>query len=203
MTEIFAYISENQIEFWAALTALICVWLAAVENVWNWPVSIVSTLLYALVFYRSRLYSDALLQLVFIAFQIFGWWQWAKKINNEREHNKSGHIKIHAISGKKRFLFVLMMLVFGILWYFFLIRMRPDVSLPAIDTAILSISIFAIILQAQKAIENWILWLICDLISVPVYMYKQLWFTAVVYALFLIIAVYGYRSWLRIMHEKS
>ncbi|MBS3915149.1 MAG: nicotinamide riboside transporter PnuC [Bacteroidetes bacterium] len=198
MASIYSFLSTSALEFWAALTALVCVWLAARKNVWNWPVSIASTILYSIVFYDSQLYSDSLLQLVFIGFQIYGWAQWTKKLsgkNQNLEKESAWHNPIHFLSKPLRLTYAFSMIFSTVIWYFILTRLKPNASLPEFDSVIFVISIYAIFLQAKKAMENWGLWIFVNVISVPVYIYKELYFTSAVYFVFIGLAVYGIREW--------
>lgn len=179
----------NPVEIIAAATGFWCVWLAAKGRLLNWPVAIVSTLLYTWIFYQSRLYSDALLQIVFLAFQVYGWMNWDSRA-------ESGKAPTWLRNRQRGWIMLAIPLV-SILWYFLLIRLKPDASLPLGDSITTVLSVAAIWLQALKKTENWLLWILADLLYVPIYITKDLHLTAILYVLFLILAVWGLRKWMK------
>lgn len=190
------YLVSNPWELWGAITAIACVWLAARENILNWPVSLVSVILYTKVFYDSRLYSDALLQIVFAGFQVYGWYQWqfSKK---EVSHVPKPLVQVHYLSPAHRFRVFLLVCLLWPMWYQAVVRIKPDASLPLWDSLTMIISIIAIYWQAKKVIESWWLWILVDLIYVPMYAQKNLYLTAIIYMVFLVLAGYGLGLWRR------
>lgn len=184
---------SNPLELGGAVTGFLCVWLAAKENIWNWPIGLISVALYAVLFYQSALYSDALLQIIFAIFQIYGWRNWfhKKKINS-----------ITTISNDQLLKSLAFLIFLWAAWYFVLIKIKPNASLPLWDSLTTCISLIAIYLQAKKKIENWIFWVVADIIYIPMYIQKNLFLTATLYALFLGLAAYGYIQWRRILSNK-
>lgn len=185
----------SELEFFGAIAALVYVWLAARVNVWNWPVAMLSTALYAVFFYNERLYSDAGLQLVFIGFQCFGLHFWLFKRSNKPV------IKISRMRAKDWKIYVPATLIATILWALILQELKSDALMPWLDSLTTCISISAIILQSRKKIENWLWWIFVDIIYIPMYISQGFWVTAILYGIFVIMAVYGFRNW--ISHKET
>lgn len=179
----------NELEFYGAISGLICVWLAARENWLTWPIAMISSVLYALFFYGVKLYSDSGLQLIFIATQCYGLYFWLFKRN--RDSGRS----ISRMRAKDWTIYVSATLLATIIWKPLLVQLKPDAAWPWFDSFTTCVSIAAIVLQSRKKIENWVWWIFVDLIYLPMYWYNGYYATAVLYSLFIIVAVYGWRHW--------
>ncbi|MBL7812046.1 MAG: nicotinamide mononucleotide transporter [Bacteroidetes bacterium] len=180
-----------------ALLALLCVWLAARGSLWNWPVAILSTLIYALLFYQIRLYSDAALQIVFLISQVYGWWNW-----KYTSRNSSTMVPEHLKSFYTVLLCVLSVFV-GAGWYLALRKIKPDAAYPAWDTALAVSSLLATWLQARKYIQNWYVWIVTDLLYVPLYLLLGYQVTAILYFIFALLACYGLYHWRTLSLPKT
>lgn len=189
---------QNWLELGGTITGFLCVWFAAKKNVLTWPLGIASVIFYFVVFNNQKLYSDALLQIFFALFQVYGWYLWsANKGDNER-----------TIKSLKPAQWVLVTVLLGTvtgLWFYLLITLKPDASLPFWDSFTTVGSLMAVYLQARKNIACWWLWIVVDLVYVPMYIYKFLVVTALLYAGFLFLAVYGLWNWnkLKSMQEPD
>lgn len=182
---------------WAgSITGLACVWLAARNHILNWPVSILSTLLYCWVFYQAHLFSDSILQVIFIGFQAYGWYSWKSKNGSASAPIKRMHT--FGMVGTLGFV-----VVFAALWFQFILKLFPNASYPFWDSLTTVISFTAIFLQAKKYIFSWWLWLAADIIYIPLYMNKNLFPTAALYALFLALAVFGGMQWVKIWKQEQ
>jgi len=177
------------LESFAAILTLICVFLAAKNNLLNWPISIVATILYLLVFIECRLYSDALLQVVFILFQIYGWYNW-KKVQNG--HDYKG---IRTLNIGNWFFTILASLILWWIWYNLYLKIAQNPKYPLIDSGLTIFSLTAIYLQAKKYLENWILWIAVDLVYVPMYYYAEKYQTSVLYSILILLSIKGYIDW--------
>ncbi len=187
---------SNPIEVIGAATGFWCVWLAAKEKWLNWPVSLLSGAMYAIVFYQSGYFSDAFLQIIFAGFQIAGWISWTRGKHSESK------LEITQLNRKYYWLLALIFIAVWGIWYKALITWQPTASLPVWDSFTTVISIIAIVLQARKILESWYLWILVDIIYIPMYLYKSLDLTALLYLLFLGLAAFGLVSWKRILSKK-
>ncbi len=176
-------------EMAAVVLSLAGVLLAIKPYTANWPVSMLGTLLYAWIFYDCRLYSDMVLQFVFIGVQVYGWWKWAQKTGQESP--------ITSVKPLRRLLEALLFFAGWYVWTRLLLTWAPGAAKPWLDSFTASLSVWAISLQARRKWENWILWLLADAIYIPLYISVGKPLTAGLYALFLVLAFVGLRSWYR------
>ena len=180
----------STLEWIAALAGAVSVYLSARENIWSWPTAIVNVGLYIIVFHRTGLYSDMGLQVVYLVLSIYGWYQWLYGGTNRTE------LTVSRARAREWLIATPIALVFWIALARYTATL-PGVALPSLDAALATISLVAQWMMTRKIIENWILWIVADIVYVPMYVYKGLPVTAVLYAVFLVLAVIGLRSWWR------
>jgi nicotinamide mononucleotide transporter len=186
-----AYLGMSWVELLATLFGLACVALYVVQNVWSWPTGLVQVCLYVWVFFQARLYSDALLQLVYIVLQLYGWYHWVR--------GRPGNDQELPISRLTRSGWVLWLTVAagGALGLGYVMHRYTDAALPYWDALIVALSLAAQYLIARKVLENWILWWAVDVLGVGVYFAKGLYLTTALYAVFLGMAIAGWLAWRR------
>lgn len=182
------------LELVAVVLTLLAVYLTARQVLWCWPLAMVSVTLYAVVFFRARLYADMGLQALYFGLAIYGWWAWR---HGGRDH---GELHVTLASTKMKLLLAGIGAVAGILLGQTLSRFT-DASLPFMDSALTSFSIVGQWMQTRKLLEAWLVWLGVDVFYVGMFLYKGLYLTAGLYAVFLILAVMGYLSWRRSMDD--
>jgi nicotinamide mononucleotide transporter len=175
------------LEWIGTVSGFACVYLAAKQHMLNWPVSIVSVVAYAVLFYDYQLFGDAVLQIYFLSTAIYGWYYWIKR---KQEHEKP----IVSLSKKEFALAVGGIAVLSVLLGMFLDHFTPT-NVPYADGFCTAMSFVAQYLMTRKVLQNWILWIVVDACYVPLYIYKDLYLTAVLYTLFLAIAAMGYLDW--------
>lgn len=186
----------SPLEIAAVLTSVIGIWLTTRRKLSSWPVILVSCVLYALVFRREKLYSDMLLQFVYIAFAIYGWWHWWRGVKEE------GIVKVERLSG----LALASGLGVGAAGSFllgFLMAHYTDAALPHIDAALTSFSLVAQWWSTRKHIANWWLWIVVDALEIGVFLYKRLYLTSVLFAFLIFLAVLGLRAWHKALREQE
>ena len=160
-------------------------------NPLGWPLAIVSSLLYALLFADNRLYGEAGLQLFFIVIAAWGWWQWLRGRDN------NGHaLRVHTMSAAQRWRAFIVTLAAWPLLALWLAR-GTDTDVPWLDALATVASITGQLLLGRKLVETWPVWLAVNVFSVGLFAYKNLWLTALLYALFAVLSVLGWRAWLR------
>ena len=178
------------IEWIAATAGAVSVYLSARENIWTWPTAILNVGLYLFIFYKSGLYSDMGLQVVYLALSFYGWYEWL--YGGERQTRLS-------VSTATRRVWAV---AAGIGFVFWLALSRytstlPGVSYPHVDSALTTLSLVAQWMMTRKILENWLLWMIADIVYIPMYISKHLYVTAVLYAVFLVLAGIGLVDWRR------
>ena len=185
------------LEWFGVFTGILCVWLAAKNNIWNWPIAIVSVLIYIFIFFESKLYADMGLQFYFFAMNIYGWYYWSKQRNNQEESRPIGLIT------KKEILLSIVGIIIFTLGLGFLLHKNTDASFPFIDSFCTACSLIAQVFLARKVLQNWLIWIFVDAIYVGVYFSKDLYATGLMYALYIVIATIGYLDWKKTYREQS
>jgi nicotinamide mononucleotide transporter len=180
----------DPLELLAVVVSVLAVVLTARRSLWNFPLALASVGLYAVIFYRVRLYADALLQCVFAATIVYGIAQW------RRSRSQDGEVKVRRIDRRTAQWSALsaigMTALFGLL-----LDRATDASLPWIDSGLLAASLIGSVWAARRLLEQWLLWCVVDVAYAGVYLYKELYPTALLYALFIGLAVYGWHRWRR------
>ena len=182
-------------EIVGAVAGLVCVWLVARASIWNWSVSIVNTVLYFVVFLRARLYADALLQVVFTVLGVYGWWSW-------RFGGAHGAPLAIRRATRKQIAASAATTLAGTALSALLLARATDSPVPIWDSSVLILSLVATWAQARKLVESWWVWIAVDVISIPLYVVRELYPTAVLYTLFLILCVSGLRHWTALLREQ-
>jgi len=182
----------NWTELLGFITGAICVWLQVKENVWNWPAGIANNIFYVVVFWRSGLYADSLLQWFYISISIYGWWNWLR--------GGVGHsrLKIDRTSHRGMTLYIALSAL-GTILFRELLRRYTNSTVPLWDGLTTAMSLTAQYMLTRKLIENWWWWIAVDVIYIALYIYKRLYLTSILYAIFLGMCIIGLREWQRRM----
>jgi nicotinamide mononucleotide transporter len=158
-------------------------------NVLAWPLAIAASLLYGLLFWDSRLYGEASLQIFFVAVAGWGWWQWLHGCEAG-----GGALRVRWLSLRGRLMLAAAVLAAWPLLGAFL-RRFTDTDVPWWDALPTAGSVAGQWLLGRKYVENWLVWLAVNLVSVALFAYKGLWLTVLLYALFALLSVAGWRAW--------
>jgi nicotinamide mononucleotide transporter len=183
------YLAGHWLELAGVVTAALGIWLTTRRLLICWPITLVSIFIYMVVFFRAGLFSDALLQVFFVAFTVYGWWHWWRGVRDE------GQVRVVPLPLPSLYIAI----VLGVVGSFVLgsLAKRFNAALPYLDAMLMSYSLVATWWQARKHIANWWLWILVDAIYVGEYIYKGLWPTALLYAALVPLAVLGLRDWRR------
>jgi nicotinamide mononucleotide transporter len=185
---------QTWLEIIGVITGLLCVYLAALNNIWNWPLAIVSVGIYIFIFLDARLYADMGLQFYFMGMNIYGWYFWSNKPADEIKTPVVLITRRQAITA----LIVIAVVTPGL--GFLLIKLSPilhykPASYPYLDSFCTACSLVGQVFLARKVLENWLIWIFVDIIYVGVYIFKHLDLTAFMYAVYVAIALMGYIDW--------
>jgi nicotinamide mononucleotide transporter len=178
------------IEWTAAAFGLLCVALTVRRSIWCWPTGLVQVLLYIAVFYQARLYSDLLLHVVYVVLQLYGWWAWL------HGGTRGGPLRIRRLSAAAGAGWACAAIV-GIASLGFAMSRWTDAALPYWDAATTVLSLVAQVLLARKILENWLVWILVDVLCIGIYTVKGLHVTTALYSVFLLLATMGLMAWLR------
>ncbi|MBC3906733.1 MULTISPECIES: nicotinamide riboside transporter PnuC [Undibacterium] len=180
--------STTWLELMSFVLSVITVALNIRQLHWAWLFSILSSGLYAGVFFDARLYGDMGLQFVFILVSIWGWMNWL------RGNDAHERLKVTRLNAQSRLASVgATLLVFVLLAWF--LKTFTDTDVPYADGFLTAGSLLGQVLLSRKKLENWHVWIIVDVLYVGLYVYKGLMLTALLYAIFILMAIMGLRAW--------
>jgi nicotinamide mononucleotide transporter len=185
-------------ELGAVFSSLLYVVLAAKGNLWCWPAAFISTILYTAIFYDVYLWMDSLLQIYYMAMAIYGWLCWRKSQQSTAQFNAgaltSGAFVVQKWSRQRHAKTCLALTLISIVLGWLMATYTPT-DFAYFDAATTVFAVFATYLVAKKVLENWIYWVVIDFASIYIYVQKDLTPTAVLFALYVVIAMYGYLQW--------
>ncbi|WP_044199622.1 nicotinamide riboside transporter PnuC [Dyadobacter tibetensis] len=184
----FLQFTTSPLEILGFVTGAICVYLNTRQNVLGWFFGIVNALLYALVFWQVQLYADMGLQGYYFLTSIYGWYMWTY---GGKSHEG---VRVSRTPIRLYGLFGMLFLAFTLLWGY-LLETFTDASLSYVDSGLTISSLIAQWMMARKYLENWLLWIAADACYMAMYWYKGLQLTALLYLVFLVLAVMGYLNW--------
>jgi len=174
----------------ATVLGLLFVWLAIRESLWNFPVGLVQAAIFGWVCYQGKLYSDATLKVVYMGAMVYGWWHWT---HGGRD---TGPLRVQRLTPAATLWWVVGTLGLWAIWGTGM-RRFTDAALPYWDGFIFAGSVASQWLQARKAIENWVGWIIVNTVGVGVFWVKGYYWFSVLYFLFWLLAWGGWRAWQR------
>ena len=171
-------------------TGVLCVWMTAVEDVWNFPIGIVNSAFYIVVYYQARLFADFGLFVLYVFLGLHGWYLW---LYGNRERANTALTVERA--DRRDLLNSVAVVVAGLpLWAFL---RHVNGFAPFMDALLTVMSVVAQLMLNRKRLENWVVWIVADVLYVGLYAYKGLYLTSVLYAIYGVLAVGGYRVWRR------
>ena len=188
-TALETYLAANWLEIAGVVATVVGIWLTTRRLLVCWPVVLAADVIYLVVFYRARLFSDALLQVFFIAFTLYGWWHWWSGVLKE------GEVRVVPLSVRGWIAGLAAGAAGAVLLGWLMVRIGA--ALPHLDAALTSFSLVASWWGARKHIANWWLWIAVDVVYIGEYLYKDLRPTAVLYAGLVALAALGLRDWRR------
>jgi nicotinamide mononucleotide transporter len=180
----------NWLEPVAVATGIISVYLSVKQKIWSWPTALVNVALYFVVFRDSKLYADMVLQLIYFALSLYGWYEWLYGGENRTE------LKVSRVSPRMAVTLAAIAVV-GVAVLGTLFARFTDAALPYVDSATSTTSLVAQWMMTRKVLENWAVWIAVDVVYIGMFIYKHLYLTSGLYAGFLVLAVMGHVQWRR------
>ncbi len=184
------------LEWIATICGLIHVFLLTREKVVAWPFGIVTVAIYVYIFYVSKLYSDTILHVFYIFINSYGWYNWT------RRKEEMALVKISRLQPLRLALLIGIIAVGTFAWGYFMAS-QTDASFPYPDAFTTVASLSAQYLLTQKKLDNWAVWIVVNLVAMPIYFLKGLHVTVGLYAVYLILAVMGLVEWRRLMKKET
>ncbi|RZS99594.1 nicotinamide riboside transporter PnuC [Aquimarina brevivitae] len=179
------------LEITAVLFGLSSVLFAWRNKIWVYPTGIISTAIYVYLLYKWDLLGDMIINGYYFMMSVYGWYVWTRKVGPD---NKSTPISKTNLRDKKISLLIFWSSIL-LIYLVYVANDKWDNSYAYIDTLTTAIFFVGMWLMARRKIENWIFWILGDLISVPLYFYKGFTFTSIQYLIFTVIAIFGYLEW--------
>lgn len=183
----FGWIAQSMTETLGFVTGLICVLLVVRENPWNFPIGIANNLVFLILFFEARLFADAGLQIVYAILGVHGWHAWL------RGGAKRTRLHVSQVPGRIAVL-SLPIFIAGAAVLVLALRALSGAA-PVLDSSTTMLSLVAQYWLNRKYLENWILWMIADLIYIYLYVTRGLYLTAALYAVFFVLCCMGWRQW--------
>lgn len=180
------------LEIAGAFTGLVYLYFSVKQNIWLWMWGILTSGIYALVFYHSKFYAGMVLQVYYLAVSVYGWYYW----NKGKSTGKDSGLPVSVATFREWLIFLFVSLLLSLISGFLLDRFT-DSPLPYWDAFTASGSMVATWMLARKYLENWIFWIAIDAVSVGLYLYKELFATSGLFAVYFLMAISGYFSWRR------
>lgn len=184
---------ELIIEIVAVITGLLSVWFSKKINILVFPIGMISLALYVGIFIHNGLYANSVINFLYFIISIYGWWNWNRtkdkslKANGEDE----GELKVRFLSKKES---AITIIIFLTLLLFINIFTPNDLSV-RFDYATSAAGLIAMVLTSLKKVENWLFYLVADIILIPLCIYNELYITSLQYVAYTILAIMGYISW--------
>ena len=186
------------LEATAIIFGLMSVWFSKKNNIWVYPTGIVSTVIFVYLLYNWNLLGDMLINAYYFSMSIYGWYYWTRK---------SGSTDLNPISQMSQWEFrrALALFVFALCFVLVIYTLfdKWNNGIAYIDTLTTAIFFVGMWLMARRKIENWLFWIVGDLISIPLYYVKGYSLTSIQYLIFTVVAVAGYYAWKKELNERN
>ena len=189
----------SALQWWELLAVALAVaylMLAIRQNIWCWAAAAVSTLIYLFIMYEARLYMESALQVFYLGMAAYGWYEWK---HGGADH---GELEVSYWPWKRHLAAITVVFVLVFASGELLPRFRAA-ALPFADAFTTWAAVVATYMVARKILENWIYWFVIDAVSVYLYLSRELYFTAALFVAYLVMIVFGDRSWRRSMLETE
>jgi len=188
--------ATSPLELVAVAFGLVSVYLSAREHIVSWPTAIVNVAIFFFLFWKAKLYADAVLQLFYLVLSAYGWYEW---LYGGARHSR---LQVSRATRLNWAIVTPLFLVGGVGLGAVLAR-YTDSPMPYFDALLTSASLVAQWMMTRKLLENWVIWVLADIVYVPVFIMRGLPFTALQYAIFLILAAIGFMSWQKSLRAQA
>ena len=192
---IFNYFAQNWIEITAVIFAILYLVLAVKQNIFCWFFGIISSILYFFIMRSAGLYMEAYLQIFYVLMGFYGWAQWRKGLSNSKL------FIVNTWTKSQHFLTVFIILILSIISGS-LLGSFTNAVLPFWDALVTWGAVVATYMVAKKLLENWIYWFVIDSISILLFISRDLWPTALLFGVYIVLIIFGYRLWYKTLQEN-
>ena len=190
-----SWLLTHYVEVLGVVVSVLYLWFSIRQNILLWPTGIISALLYMVVFFQSKFYADMGLNGYYFFISIYGWFLW-RKGDGDKDHRRP----VSRIN-RRLVLILVPVTILIFLGIGVILDRYTDSPIPYWDALTTAMSFTATWMLARKILEHWILWIIVDVISMCLYLYRGLYPTMILFAIYTIMAVVGYREWKKVQHQ--
>jgi nicotinamide mononucleotide transporter len=203
------WLSNNYIEIFGAVTGILYVIFEIRQNIWLWPVGIITSAVYIWVFFTGKLYADMSLQGYYLVISVLGWYWWVNKKRGRggeeekarKEDSVNGELKVSRLNLKTGIVLSAVFLVlYGVMWI--VLNRLTDSPVPAFDSFITSLSIIATWMLARKIYEHWFLWVIVNIAAAILFYTRGLYPTVILYIVYCAMSFVGLIEWKKALVGK-
>ena len=196
LATVLAFAQSHWLELVSTLFGIVSVYLSARENVWSWPTAILNVSLSVPVYYAARLYSDMGLQVVYAILSVYGWYEWL--------HGGENRGALHVSRTPRRLVPLLVAIAVVVALALGTLTDRlTNADLPYLDASLTAASLVAQWMMTRKLVESWLVWIAVDVVYVPLLLVKGIPLYAVLYTIFLGLAVKGWIEWRRSLRARA
>ncbi len=189
---IYSWLEGNYIEVLGAVLGLVYIFLSIRQNIFTWPVGLLTSALYIYVFFKTKFYADMALQVYYVGVSIYGWYYWMK--GNPGKENK---LPVVHTPRKFRIPLMIISMVF-FLFIAWILKNFTDSPIPFWDAFTTAFSLTATWMLARKYLETWLIWIVVDIVSTILYAVKDLWATVILFTVYTGMAAVGYFQWRKV-----
>ena len=193
---------EQYIEILGTAVGIVYLWQEYHASIHLWITSIIMPAIYLYVYYNAGLYADFGINIYYLVIALYGWLAWRYNFSIRGRKSNSKELTISHIEKKR---IPILAVLFLLLWVGITLILTnfTDSTVPLTDAFTTSLSIVGMYMLARKYVEQWCVWLVVDIVSSTLYVYKELYFTAALYAVYAIIAIFGYRKWKQMINYEN
>ncbi|QQS28686.1 MAG: nicotinamide mononucleotide transporter [Sphingobacteriales bacterium] len=184
------------LEIIGLLSGIVYVILAARAIIWCWPVGLVNVGAFLFINYEAKLYADTALQVVYLFLTLYGWYKWM-----EKPENKDNTLMI-TDTNKQQWIYIAIVFVVSTVFLSLITGRYTDTDVPVWDAVVTALSLIATWMVAHKKIENWLVWIVADILYIGLYYYKEYYLLVILFFIYIIVAIQGYFYWLKLKKVK-
>lgn len=190
------------LELLGTAVGIIYLWLEYRASIYLWIAGIIMPAIYIFIYYKAGLYADFGINIYYLLIAIYGWIAWKTGFTLSNRNRKSSELPISRTPGHiwPRIAAAYITAQLFITW---ILIEYTDSTVPIADSFTTALSIVGMWMLARKYVEQWWVWCVVDVASAALYVYKELYFTAALYAVYAIIAIFGYRKWKKMMQDEQ
>ena len=189
------------LELLGTLVGIIYLWLEYRASIYLWIAGIIMPAIYIIIYYKAGLYADFGINIYYLLIALYGWFMWKRGTHSSSEKREERELPI-SHTPKRAWRYIIFTYIVAQLFITWILKEYTDSTVPIADSFTTALSIVGMWMLARKYLEQWWVWCIVDVASSALYIYKELYFTAALYAVYAIIAIFGYSKWKKMMQHE-